>query len=278
MLQPRATAHSCITLLLIPVLAAAYEGMRSELVQMLHCRCIVPLCLFVVAARLCCCCCSLRILIICREQRTAYSPHLIALKPHLLPPITGAVYHISVYLPAEYPFRSPSIGFRTRIFHPNIDERSGSVCLDVINQAWSPMYGLHNVFDVFLPQLLTYGNAADPLNGEAAALMTRDPDIFKARVKEYTAKYCTPATDGSTAAAASASSSSSSGGARGGAGGGSGSSGAAATAAAAAASSGGGSGSASTAKAQEGEQHGDEDGDADGAGDDDADGLSDLSV
>lgn len=39
---------------------------------------------------------------------------------------------------------------------------------------------------------LTYGNAADPLNGEAAALMTREPERFTARVKEYIARFCQP--------------------------------------------------------------------------------------
>lgn len=94
-----------------------------------------------------------------------------------------------VELPDAYPYKSPSIGFNTRIFHPNIDEASGSVCLDVINQTWSPMFDLVNIFDVFLPQLLRYPNPADPLNGEAAAMLLRDPKGYEAKVREYIKKY-----------------------------------------------------------------------------------------
>jgi hypothetical protein len=43
---------------------------------------------------------------------------------------------------------------------------------------------LINVFEVFLPQLLAYPNPSDPLNGEAAALMLRDPEKYKAKIRE----------------------------------------------------------------------------------------------
>lgn len=45
------------------------------------------------------------------------------------------------------------------------------------------MFDLLNVFDVFLPQLLLYPNPTDPLNGEAAALMMREPESYEARIR-----------------------------------------------------------------------------------------------
>ncbi|KAK2766443.1 ubiquitin-conjugating enzyme [Colletotrichum kahawae] len=104
-------------------------------------------------------------------------------------PFEGGVWKVHVELPDQYPYKSPSIGFVNRIFHPNIDELSGSVCLDVINQTWSPMFDMINIFEVFLPQLLRYPNPTDPLNGEAAALMIREPKSYDAKVKEYVQKY-----------------------------------------------------------------------------------------
>lgn len=71
------------------------------------------------------------------------------------------------------------------MYTPDIDWlfSSGSVCLDVINQTWSPMYDMINIFEVFLPQLLRYPNPSDPLNGEAAALMMREPKGYEVKVK-----------------------------------------------------------------------------------------------
>ena len=99
------------------------------------------------------------------------------------------MWRVHVELPMQYPYRSPSIGFANRIFHPNVDEKSGTVCLDVINQAWSPMFDCKNIFDVFLPQLLRYPNPTDPLNSEAAGLLLQDSRAFDARVREYVAQY-----------------------------------------------------------------------------------------
>lgn len=47
---------------------------------------------------------------------------------------------------------------------------------------------LLNIFETFLPQLLLYPNPTDPLNGEAAALLMREPEAYSTKVK---GEFCT---------------------------------------------------------------------------------------
>lgn len=47
-------------------------------------------------------------------------------------------FNLVVSLLAEYPFKPPKIAFKTKIYHPNIDEK-GQVCLPIIhNENWKP--------------------------------------------------------------------------------------------------------------------------------------------
>ncbi|SCU91225.1 LAME_0E11716g1_1 [Lachancea meyersii CBS 8951] len=106
-------------------------------------------------------------------------------------PYEGGVWRLHVELPDNYPYKSPSIGFVNKIYHPNIDSASGSICLDVINSTWSPLYDLLNIIEWMIPGLLKEPNGSDPLNNEAATLQLKNKELYDQKIREFIDKYAT---------------------------------------------------------------------------------------
>lgn len=53
-------------------------------------------------------------------------------------PYEKGAFRIEITFPADYPFKPPKITFKTKIYHPNIDEK-GQVCLPIISpENWKP--------------------------------------------------------------------------------------------------------------------------------------------
>lgn len=104
-------------------------------------------------------------------------------------PYDGYEFDIRFTIPEQFPFKSPSVGFRQRIYHPNVDEQSGSICLDSLNKAWSPAFSLLSIIQTQLPYLLQYPNPSDPFNREAAMMLATNPSGFKTYVSQHCAKF-----------------------------------------------------------------------------------------
>ena len=107
-------------------------------------------------------------------------------------PYADGRFTVCIQLPKRYPFASPSIAFRTKIWHPNIEKDSGSICVNVLRAEWSPVLSLVSIFETYLLNLLACPNCRDPFNAEAASQMTEDEGKYMEYVRWYTQQFALP--------------------------------------------------------------------------------------
>lgn len=63
-------------------------------------------------------------------------------------PYSEGLWKLSLKIPESYPKAPPKATFRTRIWHPNVLETSGSVCVDTLKKDWQPKLTLRDVLIV----------------------------------------------------------------------------------------------------------------------------------
>lgn len=109
------------------------------------------------------------------------------IKP-LMPPYDDGAFKIELNFPTEYPFKPPILTFKTKIYHPNIDEK-GQVCLPIINAAnWKPATKTEQVIQA-LVALIHVPEPEHPLRSDLAKEFMEDKARFNKNAKDYTSKY-----------------------------------------------------------------------------------------
>lgn len=80
----------------------------------------------------------------------------------------GLDYKLNIKIPVNYPFQPPMVKFINFCYHPNVNAE-GLICLDILNEKWSPAYSLQSML-LSIQSLLSDPNCSSPLNGEASKL------------------------------------------------------------------------------------------------------------
>lgn len=90
--------------------------------------------------------------------------------------LSGGRWLLDIHIPAQYPLSPPSIRFVTPICHPNVDFKTGEICLDLLKTTWSPIYTITTTM-TSIHQLLTSAEPDSPLNIDVAQLFRLGDEV-----------------------------------------------------------------------------------------------------
>ena len=100
-------------------------------------------------------------------------------------PYAKGLWRLHLDIPPTYPNAPPTATFRTRLWHPNIDEATGSVCVETLKRDWSSTLKLRDVL-ITISCLLIQPNPTSALNEAAGKLASEDWDSYCRRAKLMT--------------------------------------------------------------------------------------------
>jgi len=63
-------------------------------------------------------------------------------------PYAEGVWKLHLKIPLDYPKSPPKASFRTKIWHPNVEESTGSVCVDTLKRDWLSKLTLRDILIV----------------------------------------------------------------------------------------------------------------------------------
>ena len=98
----------------------------------------------------------------------------------------GGVFQLRLTFSDRYPEKPPRVRFTSEMFHPNV-YTDGTLCLDIIQDAWSPC---HNVASILtsIQSLLCDPNCSSPANQEAARMYSDTRKDFNRKVRRIAQK------------------------------------------------------------------------------------------
>ena len=100
-------------------------------------------------------------------------------------PYENGQFMIRFLFAMDFPHSPPKAYFLTKIFHPNIDAKTGEICVNTLKKDWKATLGLRHVLLV-IRCLMIEPNPDSALNAEAGHLVRENYDQFVARARMFT--------------------------------------------------------------------------------------------
>ena len=96
-------------------------------------------------------------------------------------PWEGGTFSLVLEFSEDYPNKPPKVRFVSKVYHPNV-YADGQICLDILQNAWSPIYDVAAVL-TSIQSLLCDPNPNSPANSEAARQYSENRAEYDKRVR-----------------------------------------------------------------------------------------------
>ncbi|KAI9771617.1 MAG: hypothetical protein M1840_001832 [Geoglossum simile] len=105
-------------------------------------------------------------------------------------PYVGGTFKLHLALPNDYPFKPPTLSFKTKIYHPNVsNDEKGSMCLGMLrSEEWKPSSKISGVL-LTARNLLTDPRPDDAIEAQIADQYKTNYSAFVGVATEWTKRY-----------------------------------------------------------------------------------------